>query len=168
MPAEENAKNNRTLKTLLEWEAPIRPFKKRSKEFFSTVLTLASLLIVISAFLKEWFLILVIIALVFLVFVLGKIPPESVSHKITTRGIITGGKEYLWEQLRRFWLEKIDNQNVLYVEHFGFPRVLMMLLGEKEEKEIRKILSSYLLEEKPEKTWVDRAARWLSQKISLE
>ncbi|MGB9706494.1 MAG: hypothetical protein ACPLXP_00245 [Microgenomates group bacterium] len=155
-------------KNLLEWEAPVRPFKKRSREFFSTVLTIAALIIIILAFLKEWFLILTVVAFVFLVFVVGKIPSENVSHKITNRGIITGGKEYRWGQLGRFWFEEKYGQKILYVENFGFPRVLMMLLGQTEEEKIKNILSDYLPQETPEKTWMDRAAHWLTTKISLE
>jgi len=170
MPAEKNQKQpeTRTLKTLLEWEAATRPFKKRSKEFFSTVLTIAALIVIILAFLKEWFAILAVVAFVFLVFITGKIPPENVGHKITTRGIVTGGKEYRWEQLGRFWFEEKNGQKILYVENFGFPRVLMMLLGETDKAKVKAILSDYLPEEAPEKTWIDKASQWLTTKISLE
>jgi len=175
MPAEEkkqeknqNQNDSRTLKTLLEWKSLTRPFKKRSKEFFSTALAIAALIIIILAFLKEWFLILAVIAFVFLVFVTNKIPPEEVEHKITTRGIITGENEYRWEQLGRFWFEEKDGQKILYVENFGFPRVLMMLLGQIEQAKLEAILSDYLPKETPEKTWLDKASHWLTTKISLE
>lgn len=156
------------LRNLLEWRAPVRPFKKRGKEFFSTVLTIVFLISVILLFLKEWLLIAVIIALTFVVYVMGTIPPEEVEHKITNRGIVTGGKNYRWEQLGRFWFEEKWGQKILYVENFGFPRALMMLLGQKTENEVKKILSEYLLQEQPEKNWLDKASSWLSQKIPLE
>jgi len=171
MPAEEKKQKQpetSTLKTLLEWKSFSRPFKKRSKEFFSTVLTITALIVIILAFLKEWFLILAVIAFVFLVFITNKIPPEEGEHKITTRGIITGEKEYRWEQLGRFWFEEKDGQKTLYVENFGFPRVLMILLGETDKARVKEILSNYLPEEVPEKTWMDKASQWLTSKISLE
>jgi hypothetical protein len=171
MPAEEKKQNqskSRTLKTLLEWKAPARPFKKRSKEFFSTVLTIAALIVIILVFLKEWFAILAVAAFVFLVFVTGKIPPEEVEHKITTRGIVTGGKEFRWEQLGRFWFEERYGQKILCVENFTAPQVLMMVVGPVEEKKLKEILLDYLPQETPPQTWLDKASQWLSIKISLE
>jgi len=171
MPAEEKKQNQskfRTLKTLLEWKSPARPFKKRSKEFFSTVLTIAALIVIILVFLKEWFAILAVAAFVFLVFVTGKIPPEEVEHKITTRGIVTGGKEFRWEQLGRFWFEEKYGQKILLVENFTFPSVLMMVVGPVEEKKLKEILLDYLPQETPPQTWLDKASQWLTTKISLE
>jgi len=171
MPAEEKKQkqnNSRTLKTLLEWKAPTRPFKRKSKEFFSTVLTIAALIVIILAFLKEWFAILAVVAFVFLVFVIGKIPPEDVSHKITNRGIITGEKEYLWGQLGRFWFEEKYGQKILYVENFTFPRVLMMIVAREDEKRLKDILADYLPQETPEETWLEKASQWLTTKVSLE
>lgn len=171
MPAEEKKQTqteSRTLKTLIEWKAPSRPFKMRSKEFFSTVLTIAALIVIILAFLKEWFAILAVIAFVFLVFVTGKIPPEEVEHKITTRGITTGGKEFRWEQLGRFWFEERHGQKILMVENFTFPRVLMMLVGQADEKKLKEILLDRLPQETPPQTWLDKASQWLTTKISLE
>jgi hypothetical protein len=50
----------------------------------------------------------------------------------------------------------------------GFPRRLTMLLGSIEEKTVKSMLSQYLLNEEPEKTWVDNASDWLSSRIPLE
>jgi len=171
MPAEEKKQTRneiRTLKTLLEWKAPTRPFKKRSKEFFSTVLTIAALVVTILVFLKEWFAILAVVAFVFLVFVTNKIPPEEVEHKITTRGIVTGENEYRWEQLGRFWFEEKYGQKILCVENFTFPRLLMMLIDQVDEKKLKETLLSYLPQENPPQAWVDKASQWLTTKISLE
>jgi len=124
--------------------------------------------VIILVFLKEWFAILAVIAFVFLVFVTGKIPPDEVEHKITTRGIITGGKEFHWEQLGRFWFEEKYGQKILCVENFTFPRVLIMLVSQPDEKKLKDILSDYLSQETPPKTWMDKASQWLTTKISLE
>jgi len=170
MPAEKNQKQpeTRTLKTLLEWKAPSRVFKKRNKEFFSTILTMAALIIIILALLKEWILILTVVSFVFLVFVMEKTPPEEVEHKITNRGIITGEKEYRWKKLKRFWFEEKNEKKILCVETITFPRILMMLLGQREESELRNVLASYLPEEIPPKPAMDRIVQWLAEKISLE
>lgn len=166
---EEKIIDSRTLKTLLEWQAPTRPFKKRSREYFSTVGAIALLLIIILLFLKEWLLVAVIIALAFVVYIMGTVPPEQASHKITTLGVTTGDKSYDWEQLSRFWFEQKWEQKILYLEtRLRFPRVLMMLLGETDQKKVEAILSDYLLLQQPEKTWIDKASHWLTNKVPLE
>ncbi|HUS60273.1 MAG TPA: hypothetical protein VMX76_02725 [Nevskiaceae bacterium] len=159
----------RPLKTLFVWSAPSRLFKKREREYFTTAGAIAFLLAVILIFFQEWLLIAVIIALGFMVFILGTIQPEKVEHKITTRGIITGGKTYRWQSLEMFWFDERLGQKILYVEtRLPFPRRLMMLLGETDKKELRQLLDDYLLFEKPGKAWMDKAGDWLSNKIPLE
>lgn len=169
MPAEDQNKENSTLKTLLEWEALARPFKARSREYFSTILAIAFLLIVIAFFLKEWFLIMVIVALVFVHYIMSTVKPEKISHQITNKGVMTGGKTYLWPELFRFWFTGNGGEEVLHLQKSDrFPSVLLLLLGEADKKQIQKILSDYLTFEEPEETWIDKATTWLSEKIPLE
>ena len=185
MTAQENPKDsNRTLKneadevqvvkpmplkTLLEWESAVRPFKKRSREYFTTLGAIVLLLAIILIFLKEWFLILVVIALSFMVYVMGTIPPQSTTHKITNRGVVTGDRNYLWVELERFWFTQKWEQKVLNIDTAGlFSGRLMLLVNPADEAKIKTLLSEYLLLEEPEKTWMDRAGDWLSRNIPLE
>ncbi len=131
----------RTLKTLLAWTASERPFRRRDREYFTTMGAIVFLLAVILIFLQEWLLIAVIAALMFVAYIMATIEPRKVNHQLTNRGIITGGKNYNWEDLSRFWFE---------------------------EKGSQKILSRYLLLEEPEKTWIDNASEWLSRRVPLE
>ena len=48
------------------------------------------------------------------------------------------------------------------------PFRLLLLLGDQVKETIQKILASYLPEEKPEKTWIDRAGEWITRQIPLE
>lgn len=157
------------LKTLLAWTAPERPFKKHSREYFTTVGAIVFLIGVILLFLREWILIVVLIALMFVAYIMATVEPRRVEHKITNQGIITGGRRYRWEELGRFWFTEKWGEKVLHTETlFGIPRQLLMLLGETKQEEIKKILSDYLLFEEPEKTWVDNASEWLSRRVPLE
>ena len=45
------------LKVMLEWQAPARPFRKKSKEAITTIGAILILIGIILIFLKEWFLI---------------------------------------------------------------------------------------------------------------
>jgi len=157
------------LKILLEWKAPIRPFKKRDREYFTTIGAMVFLLAVILLFLKEWLLITVIVALAFYAYIMATVEPQEVDHKISNRGITTGGRSYAWNELGRFWFSEKWGQKILNIESpFHFPQRLTLLLGEVNQEKIKQILSERLLYEQPEKTWVDNASDWLSRRVPLE
>ncbi len=163
------SKKIESLKVLLEWESPSRIFKRLSREKFATIGAIVFLVGIILVFLQEWFLIAVVIALVFFAYILSSVKPENIVHQITNKGVVTGGKNYPWDHLLNFWFEKKEGQEILFldgVDRFNFR--LMILLGEKKSEEIRKILTRYLPEEKPQKTWIDKAGEWVTRQIPLE
>ncbi|OGV89609.1 hypothetical protein A2Z41_02690 [Microgenomates group bacterium RBG_19FT_COMBO_39_10] len=171
MPAQNNQPEikPRTLKTLLAWKAPERHFKKRTREYFTTIGAIIFLIGVILLFLQEWLLIVVMVALVFVAYILSTVTPREVEHQLTNRGIVTGGRRYYWEQLGRFWFSERWDQEALIVEtFFGLPGRLILLLGEFKKDQVKKILSEYLLFEEPEKTWIDNASDWISRRVPLE
>jgi hypothetical protein len=157
------------LKTLLVWTAPERPFKKRSREYFTTIGAIVFLIGVILLFLQEWLLILVMVALMFVAYIMSTVEPRQVEHQITNRGIITGGKKYEWETLNRFWFTEKLGEKILQIETLvGLPRHLFLMLGETKQEAIKKILADYLPFEEPEKTWIDNASEWISRRVPLE
>lgn len=155
--------------TLLVWKAPIRPYKKRDREFFSTAAAIAFLVIVILVFLKEWFLIVAIIALSFLTYVLATVPPEEVEHRITNKGIVTGGKNYIWDELANFWFSEQWGGKILNVRTpFQFPGRISLLLGDQKQESVEKLLSRFLELEEESPTITEKAGKWLAKKIPLE
>ncbi len=157
------------IKVLLSWKAPARPFKKQSREYFTTIGAMIFLIALILVFLKEFLLIGAILALFFIVYVLSTVKPEEITHKINNRGIATGKKTYKWEQLGRFWFsEKWGNQLLNIENFFGLPARLTLLLGATPKEKVKKVLEEYLISEKPEKNFVDRASEWISKKVPLE
>ena len=136
-------------KTVLTWQAPSRPYKKRNKEYYTTIASIVFLVAVILLFLKEWLLIAVIISLAFVSYVLASVKPQSTEHTITTWGITTGEKKYKWENLVRFWFTQKFSSTMLHVDtNMGFPRQLIMLVDGKKG-EIEKIMQKYVTFEKP-------------------
>lgn len=154
---------------LLSWRAPVRPFKKRDREFYSTAGAIAFLVMVVLFFLKEWVLIVTIIALLFLVYILSTTPPEEVEHRITNKGIETGGKNYVWNELGLFWFTKQWGETILNVSApFQMPGRLMMLLGKEKEENLRKLLERFLEHEEMPPTMMEKAGNWLARKVPLE
>ncbi len=157
------------IKVLLGWTAPERFFKKRSREYFTTIGAMVFLLVVILLFLQEWLLIIVVVALTFVAYVMATIEPGQVEYKITNRGLVIGEKTYLWSVLGRFWFTQKWSQKALQVENFsGFPQRLLLLLGEASQESIKNLLSPHLNFEEPERTWTDKASEWLAGRVPLE
>ena len=156
-------------RVLVSWRAAGRPFKRRDREYYTTIGAIVFLVAIILLFLKEWLLIAVMIALAFVAYVLASVPPEETKHELTNKGIRTGEKLYRWQELWRFWIEEKWRQKMLVVEtRYKFPRRLLLMLGEADEELVKRTLKEYLFLEKPEPTFMDKASEWLVEKVPLE
>lgn len=159
----------RQLKILFTWKAPLRPFKKRDKEFWTTVLAIIFLLSLILFFVKEWFLIAAIISLAFVYYVLSTVPPEEIEHRITNKGISFEDKSYDWEYLWRFWFSDKYDQRLLNIDtRLNLPGRLLFVIKKDEESKIKEILEKYLLNEEAPATFFDKASAWLAKKVPLD
>ena len=153
---------------LLTWSSPSRLFKKRDKEYFTNIGAIVFLLIVILVFAREFLLIAAVVSIVFLIYVLSTVPPEDVSHFITNLGVESVGHFYRWEELSEFWFESQWGQTMLVIKPLLGTRIII-LLGSQKLQVVQDIMAKYIpFRETPEKTWVDSAATWLSEKIPLE
>lgn len=156
-------------KTLFSWKAPVRPFKKRSREYFTTLAAIVFLIGVILFFLKEWFLIGVVAALMFVTWVLATVPPEEEEHLVTNKGLRVHGRFYPWEWLQQFWfVTKLSERLLMVQTKLVAPRRLMLVLRVVEEEKVKETLTKYLIFDKPEETWLEKAGQWLQKKVPLE
>jgi len=161
--------NVKVEKVLLEWTAPSRPYKVRTREFYTTILSIAFLLGVILLLLKEFLLIGVIMAFSFLSYVLSTHKPEDAKHQITTSGIRTDGKLYEWETLTNFWLKKEWDQEVIICKTLAaLPGVILLVLDPSKRESIIKEIGEKIPLVKPTDSFVDKASKWLGNKIPLE
>lgn len=152
----------------IEWTSPSRLFKKRDKEYFTNIAAIVFLLSIILVFAREFVLIAAVVSIVFLIYVLSTVPPEEVKHKITNLGIESAGHFYRWETVADFWFEEQWGQTMLVLHPYLSPRVII-LLGSQNREKVREPVARHIpFKETPEKTWVDNAATWLTQKIPLE
>jgi len=151
-----------------EWSSPSRLFKKRDREYFVNIAAIVFLLSVILVFAREFVLIATVLSIVFLVYVLSTVPPEDVKHRITNLGIDSAGHFYRWEELADFWFEDQWGQTMMVVRPYLSPR-LIILLGSQTKPRIRDFVAKHIpFREEPERTWMDNATRWITEKIPLE
>lgn len=167
VPAAENEPTTKE-EVFLSWSSPSRLFKRRDSEYFKTVGAIVFLLMVILVFASEYVLAAAILSIVFLVYVLSTVPPENVDHRITNHGMESAGHFYRWSEFGEFWFETQWGQTMVVLQPLMGARVIV-LMGNEDKEKMKKIIEKYVpYRETPEKTWVDNAARWLSEKIPLE
>jgi hypothetical protein len=160
---------SKELRVLYAWEAPSRPFKKRDREFWTTIIAIVFLVGLILFFVREWFLIAAIVSLTFVYYVLSTVEPEKTNYKFTNRGLVYTGETYPWENISQFWFSEKYGQRVINFElRSGLPGRLTLLVGEGDESKIKEILLKYLTEEEAKPNFLDRAADWLQKKVPLE
>lgn len=133
------------VRTLISWKAPSRPYRKKERSYYTTVALLIILVSMIAFFWGERLLIGALLALGFLVYVLNFTPPQDVEYKISTQGITIGDHFYHWEELDSFWFSKKEGQNILNIlTKFRFPGLLMLVMGDTEEEELKTLTARYL------------------------
>lgn len=156
-------------KILIEWKAPERLHRARSKEFFTTIGAFVFLLSIIALFFKEVLLMVTIWAFAFVSIAMSKTPPATISYSITTRGLKIGNNRYRFSELLRFWIEERLGKAILYIDTFRpFPGRLALILDKSIEGKAKTILVKKIPYDKPEATFVDKAGKWISEKIPLE
>lgn len=153
---------------VFSWRAPARPFKKRDKEFFTTVAALAFLVGAIFFFIDGLLPVAVVAALVFLIYVLATIAPEEVENTITNRGITFAGRKYRWDELVRFWFTKRFGNELLVIETVQIPNRIEMVIQEADKEKIKEAFEDFLPHEEASPNFFDKAAFWLSKRVPLE
>ena len=150
---------------LFGWTAPARPFKRKTRDFYITLFTIALVFGLVLFFVEGWLPVILIISLVFLVYVMSTIEPENIEYKITNRGIKIGSKRTDWRQMGRFWFTKRFGADLLIIETWSFPRRLEIVVNPEAKEEVSKHVSKFLLQEKIPPSLLDKAANWVGQKL---
>jgi hypothetical protein len=156
-------------KTLIEWTAAERAFKKRDKDFWITAVASLILFSVVLVFIQEFFLIVALVSVLFLYYVLSTVPPQEVKYKITNRGVHFGDSKYSWDILLRFWFRKSLNVELLEFEtNLRVPRQISLVINENDKEEIKKIVVKKLPLVESSTNFVDKLAKWWNDKMPWE
>lgn len=154
------------MRVLLSWKAPSRVAVRHGRDWYVTLATVTFLVVLILIFLHMFIEIAVVFSLIFLAYILLTVPPEEIENRITTQGITTAGRTFIWEELRSFWMVDKNSYKVLTVEtRFPYPRQVFVVLGtEIKQEDVIYSLTPYLsYREVPEVSFIDKMADWLSR-----
>ena len=150
---------------LVTWTAAARPFKRRDREFYITILAIAGIVGLI-LFLVEGFMpVVLLVSLIFLFYVLSTVEPERVEYKITNKGVKVAGKLTAWRVLTRYWFSRRFDSELLIFEEVTIPGRMETVLDPAKKEEIKKALTPYLKEEEAPPSFLDKAANWFSKKL---
>lgn len=153
---------------ILSWTAPNRPFKPRSRRFFTTVVVIGLLVSLILFFAGQVLPVAVVFSIIFMVYMLSVVPPNQVGIRITTYGIHLDSELFMWEEMGRFWFDTKFGQKMVVLETMRFPGRIMLLLNDQPEDLIETILSEVLLKERPPLTQFEKMGQWLEDRIPLD
>jgi hypothetical protein len=152
-------------KTLFSWNAAARPFKKRDKDFWVTVIAIVGIAGLILFLVEGYMPVILIISIVFLFYILNTVEPGIIEYKITNKGVRVVDKMNDWNSLSRFWFTRRFNNDLLVFEAFTLGGRLELVINSKDKERIKKELSKYLVEEEAPPSGLDKAANWFSQKL---
>ena len=152
-------------KSLISWVAPSRPFKRRDREFWISTIAIAGVAGLVFFLVEGFMPVILIIALVFLFYVLSTVEPENIEYKLTNKGIRVAEHLTVWGIIGRHWFSRRYNSKILIFETSVVPGRLALVILEKDKEALKSVLSSYSLEEEIPPSKLDRAANWFSDKL---
>jgi len=158
------------VRTILEWSAPGRPFRKRGKQYYLTSLLIMLLVEVILFLFSQYLLMLVVLSFVFVAFVLNTVAPSDFKYRISSEGITVEDHFFLWQELYDFYFKKREGIDVVHIRTHSFiPGELTLTLGNIDREHIKSALLFYLpYREVVKSTFMDKSADWLTKNFPLE
>jgi len=152
-------------KDLITWTAPSRPFKRRDREFYVTIIAIAAIVGLILFLVEGWMPVILIVSLVFLFYVMSTVEPENIEYKITNKGVKIADKRTGWEFLIRYWFSRRFNNELLVFESVLLPGRIELVINSENKEGLKKALSEYLPEEEAPPSYLDKTANWLARKL---
>ncbi len=158
-------------KSIISWKSPDRIFVPRSKKYFTKIAFYALIAILAAIAFEEFVLVGVVLAMVFVAYVFATVEAETIEHRITNMGIVSGGKAFLWDELDSFWFDnKGDTRFLMVATNLRFPtRLIIILSSSVSDRTLLDLLEKHLhYHHAPVHTIMDKWANSLQKRINLD
>ena len=152
-------------KVLVSWKAPARPFKRRDREYYVTLIAIVVIVGLVLFLVEGAMPVILLAALLFFFYILNTVEPETIEYQITNRGIKVADKASGWELLKRFWFSRRFDSTLLIFETVFIPGRLEIVVNKEDKDKIKKALLEYLNEEEAPPSFLDKAANWFTKKL---
>ncbi len=164
-PARPSTRRVEPEKDIFSWKAPGRPFKRRDRDFWITLLAIVAVVSLVLYIIEGIIPVILAISLLFLFYILSTVKPEKIEYRITNRGVKIADKRTDWALMTRFWFSRRFESELLVFEMVTIPGRLELVINPKDKDGLRKALADYLIEEEAPATSLDKAADWFSKKL---
>lgn len=140
------------------WAATDRHWSPRGRNWYLGYAVTFVILITLAALTEQYFLILALIALLFLLYAQASSPPRSMRHEITSLGLKAFDQLFRWSDISGFWVsEKVEGGIIAPITglkqsyrqvNFEMPKKnpsrLSLLIGDGDEEKIVFSLLEYI------------------------
>ncbi|MBU1133276.1 hypothetical protein KKG08_03340 [Patescibacteria group bacterium] len=159
-------------KVFLAWEALGRAEKSGEMGIkFTRTFTIIGVFVgLVLMIMQEFFLILAVGSVIFVVQALTKATPEIVKYEFSNHGLLINETLYYWDQLKRYFFILRDGGEAIAIDTtLGFPGRLFISFIPKDKEEIKRILDQrlFFLKEEP-KTFLDTAYEKILDKFDIQ
>jgi hypothetical protein len=151
--------------SLFSWTEKSRPFERRSRDFYISLLSVAVLFGLLLFVIEGIMPVMLEASLVFLFYVLSTHEPEQIPYEVTNKGIRMASKLTEWSKMGRFWFTDRLNHRLLVIETSVIPGRLELVVNSDIEGKLEKILEEYLVNEEVPPSFFDKAASWASKRL---
>jgi len=152
-------------KELFSWIAPARPFKRRNREFYVTIIAITVIVGLVLLLTEGFMPVILLISLIFLFYILNTVEPEKIEYKITNKGIKVGNKKTQWEVLTNFWITRRYDNYLLVFGTYVLPGRMELVINEADKEKLKNIISRFITEEEIPSSGLDKAANWFAKKL---
>lgn len=173
LPKPENKEQDNhphAVKTILEWSAPGRPFRKRGRQYYLTSLLITLLVEIILFLFSQYLLMLVVLSFIFVAFTLASVAPSNFKYRISSEGITIQDHFFLWQELYDFYFKKREGVDVVHIRTHSFlPGELTLTLGDIDREHVKSALLPYLpYREFIKPTFMEKSGDWLAKNFPME
>ena len=152
------------------WRSKRRPYKKKGRQVFVTLLLILILVGIILIFLRQFYFLAALFSVFFVYWALNITEPGEVEYKVDNQGIWVGNQLYEWGRLGNFWCQEQDNYHLCYFKDYRsfLGHVILTAQDKVIINKLKQTLKLKLTEKKPEDNFVDKLIRWTQTKVDLE
>jgi len=135
---------------LYEWESFNDFGTERNLNWTASMVFFQLIFVLFSLITKQWFLVLLLLAIVAVTFLIARFPAKQVLNQITSLGIVIDGRTKKWSELKSFWIQQDIIHTILGFEPKGkFDLSEIVFIDGEDFNTIIDLISQYLpVEEK--------------------
>ena len=156
--------------TLFSWYGPSHIKREATGRYYFNLALLVVIIALILIFLSQFYLMMILLSITFLLVVMTIAEPRPIQHVITNYGIYSGKDFYSWENKGKyFWFETDRGQNIVVVQTKKIPYQIVMLLPERvDQEQLIDILDNFLIFQQPKRNFIDKFIVWWKKTFPLD